>query len=76
MTKLSPALRLATATAIGVASAVTAVPALAGGEPKNQVPFTRIAVARALTQQLTLANARTSVRIRGEAKNELPFTRR
>jgi hypothetical protein len=57
--------------------AVTAVflaqTALAGGEPKNELPFTRPVVTRAT--QATPSVTQTSPEIRGEPKNELPFTR-
>lgn len=54
------------------AAAVLAQGALAGGEPKNQPPFTRTVDTRAL-QGAT--NAAKRLAIHGEAKNELPFTR-
>jgi hypothetical protein len=69
--------RLVVGTAVALVSAAAAVPsALAGGEPKNQSPFTRIVASRALTHGVALAHAATSPAIRGEAKNQLPFTRR
>jgi hypothetical protein len=57
-----------------VGAAVLAQTALAGGEPKNELPFTRpVVVARAT--QATSSATQTSPEIRGEPKNELPFTR-
>jgi hypothetical protein len=57
-----------------VGAAVLAQTALAGGEPKNELPFTRpVVVARAT--QATPSVTQTSPEIRGEPKNELPFTR-
>lgn len=54
-------------------AAVLAQGALAGGEPKNQPPFTRVVNAHEL-QAAVILNAANRV-IHGEAKNELPFTR-
>ena len=60
-----PLFRNAQIAAATVFVALTAVPfALAGGEPKNELPFTRVVSAPA-----------APVRAAGEAKNELPFTR-
>ena len=55
-------------------AAVLGQPALAGGEPKNQWPFTRPVEARS-AQAATHSTARTEPAIQGEAKNSLPFTR-
>ena len=68
--------RFAAGTAVALATAAAAVPAaLAGGEPKNQAPFTRIVAPRGLTQGLATSRAAVPLAIRGEAKNQLPFTR-
>lgn len=56
-----------------VGAAVLAQTALAGGEPKNEWPFTRPVVTR--TTQASTAVAKAPPEIRGEPKNELPFTR-
>lgn len=53
-------------------AAVLAHSALAGGEPKNQWPFTRPVGDRA--PQSTQVES-SAVGTRGEAKNQLPFTR-
>jgi hypothetical protein len=56
-----------------VAAGVLSPVALAGGEPKNESPFTRSVADRTLAQvQRSDAQARVGV---GEAKNEWPFTR-
>ena len=54
--------------------AVLAQAAVAAGEPKNEWPFTRPAVARA-SQAATHTPETSSPVIQGEPKNELPFTR-
>src|SRR5437868_2001424 len=51
-----------------VAAVAVAPIGLAGGEPKNELPFTRSVTATAIAPQ---ASAPTS----GESKNETPFTR-
>lgn len=56
-----------------VVSAVVAQAALAGGEPKNEWPFTRPVEARAV--QFAAGSTVAQARVAGEAKNELPFTR-
>ncbi len=56
-----------------VATAMIAQAAFAGGEPKNQAPFTRH-VGDRTTQNATRLVPTESV-AQGEAKNELPFTR-
>jgi hypothetical protein len=69
-------LQLAAATAVCTAAA--AQPALAGGEPKNALPFTRLAAGRSPAATVILpAAAITTARIMiaGEAKNERPFRR-
>jgi hypothetical protein len=69
--------RVAAGTAVALVAAAAAVPsALAGGEPKNQAPFTRVVAPRALTLGVARMHAATSSAIKGEAKNQLPFTRR
>jgi hypothetical protein len=68
--------RFAAGTAVALVTAAAAVPsALAGGEPKNQAPFTRPVAARGLTQQLVQSHATSAISIRGEAKNQAPFIR-
>ena len=47
--------------------------AAAGGEPKNEWPFTRPVGQR--TTQAVVATARVNPPIQGEPKNEPPFTR-
>jgi hypothetical protein len=56
-----------------IVSVVVAQAALAGGEPKNELPFTRVVGARSVQS----ANRSTSspARMAAEAKNEAPFTR-
>jgi hypothetical protein len=56
-----------------IVTAVVAQAALAGGEPKNEWPFTRPVQARAVQSAYA---AESTARIAAEAKNELPFTRR
>lgn len=64
---------LIAALTIGITLAVSAAPALAGGEPKNEPPFTRPASDRAPT---VVVRHQTLTQVpRGEPKNELPFTR-
>ena len=55
-------------------SAVLAQGALAGGEPKNEWPFTGVAGVR--TVQSATHSAISSARVAAEAKNEAPFTRK
>jgi hypothetical protein len=70
--KTTTSIRIVTATLILAGSLVPV--ALAGGEPKNEWPFTRPVNDRALSQaQSSRAQIRVGV---GETKNELPFTRR
>ncbi len=54
-------------------AAVLGQAAFAGGEPKNEPPFTRPATVR--STQAAAHPARHEPAIQGEAKNELPFTR-
>jgi hypothetical protein len=69
---VSRAIPIALAT-VSLATAV-APAALAGGEPKNDSPFTRPALGHASTQVSRLAGG-TGVRVPvGEPKNEAPFT--
>jgi hypothetical protein len=68
-----------TSTLIAIATAAVAVssPALAAGEPKNTLPFTRSASATRTPAQATSATHQaTAFAILGEPKNQLPFTRR
>jgi hypothetical protein len=66
--------RLATGIAT-LAVAGSAVPvALAGGEPKNESPFTRPVAARALTEDIGVSHASLTLAISGERKNQSPFT--
>ena len=59
-----------------VAAAAIAPAALAGGEPKNESPFTRPAHTLRVTQQLaTVGHVSVAQSVRGEAKNQAPFTR-
>ena len=52
MTSFTPISRLSTGIAVSLATAATAASvAAAAGEPKNQAPFTRLAVPRVLTRQ-------------------------
>jgi hypothetical protein len=62
-------------TLVSLASAAIFVPtALAGGEPKNDAPFTRPATVRS-EQAAAHPTIRQEPATRGEAKNQLPFTR-
>ena len=56
-----------------VVSAAVAQGALAGGEPKNELPFTRVVATR--TVQSVSHSSISTARVAGEAKNEAPFTR-
>jgi hypothetical protein len=61
----------------GFGAAVIAQAALAGGEAKNQAPFTRPVTAHVTHAVLLRATSRASDPvIRGEAKNQRPFTNR
>jgi hypothetical protein len=63
-------------TVVSVAAGVAASSALAGGEPKNVLPFTRaIGVERAPALAQAVHIAATARLVSGELKNELPFTR-
>jgi hypothetical protein len=65
------------ATATFAAAAGIAPTALAAGEPKNDLPFTRPAITIRVTEQLARVGHASSWRaIHGESKNQLPFTRR
>ena len=57
-----------------IVTAVLAQGALAGGEPKNEWPFTRIVGVR--TVQSATHSTISSGRAAAEAKNEVPFTRK
>jgi hypothetical protein len=62
-------IRIAVAGLVG--AAILSPVALAGGEPKNQLPFTRSVAERTPAQvQITAQQVGT-----GEPKNQLPFTR-
>jgi len=66
--------RILTSSILAVAvAAVVAQAALAGGEPKNELPFTRPVPAR-VTQAVPRLSAER-VRLATEQKNEGPFTR-
>ena len=69
--------RISHITIATLAAAATIAPAaLAGGEPKNESPFTRPAHTLRVTQQFaTLGHVGVAQTIRGEAKNQAPFTR-
>ena len=69
---ITTSIRVATAALI-VAGALSPV-ALAGGEPKNEWPFTRAVADRALTQ-VQGSGAQVAVGL-GEPKNQPPFTGR
>ncbi len=58
----------------GLAAGVLAASAAAGGEPKNEWPFTRPVVAR-VAQAATVTRSTAQPVIQGEPKNEPPFTR-
>jgi hypothetical protein len=55
-------------------AAVFAQAAVAGGEPKNELPFTRLVASRTPQAATHIARA-SSPLIQGEPKNEAPFTR-
>ena len=56
-----------------IVSAVVAQGALAGGEPKNEWPFTRAVGVRSV--QSATHSTISSARVAAEAKNEAPFNR-
>jgi len=67
--------RLAVGIAVIVATATALVPAaLAGGEPKNESPFTHLVAGRTLTEGVAGSHAAAKLVIGGERKNQLPFT--
>ena len=73
--RLSHILRIAAAAA--ACAAVAAQPALAGGEPKNGLPFTHAAGGRqapTAVVNLTSEVVRARLMIVGEPRNEPPFT--
>jgi hypothetical protein len=76
--KLSHTLHIAVVTA--VCAAAGAQSALGGGEPKNTLPFTRLAfdgrTQAAVLAPSAAASTHARAAITGEAKNEQPFTRR
>ena len=55
------------------ATAIIAQAAFAGGEPKNQAPFTRLVGDR--TPQGATRLPAAEIAPQGESKNQLPFTR-
>jgi hypothetical protein len=55
-----------------IVSGALAANAFAGGEPKNEWPFTRPAGDRT---QAVIRSSHADVAIQGERKNEVPFTR-
>ena len=57
-----------------LAAALFAQVAVAGGEPKNEWPFTRPVTQRS-PQAATNSTSRVEPAIQGEPKNERPFTR-
>ena len=62
-------------TAAGLIAAGAVAPfALAGGEPKNELPFTRSVGDRTPAQLRQSQSAQAAV-VAGEPKNQLPFTR-
>jgi hypothetical protein len=69
--------RISHTTVAALAAAAAIAPAaLAGGEPKDESPFTRPAITLRITQQLaTVWHVNVAQMIRGEAKNQAPFTR-
>src|SRR5262249_12010778 len=69
--------RIVHTTLAALAAATAIAPAaLAGGEPKNESPFTRPAHTLRVAQQLAaVGHVSVAQRMRGEAKNQPPFTR-
>ncbi|HEY0416257.1 MAG TPA: hypothetical protein VGC78_07710 [Gaiellaceae bacterium] len=65
----------AVALATTAALLTAATPAFAGGEPKNEWPFTRPVITRTPTDA-GINTSKADIAPRGEAKNEWPFTRR
>jgi hypothetical protein len=76
MTTSTRITQLATGIATLAIAGSTASAALAGGEPKNESPFTRPVVARALTEGTGASHATATLTISGERKNQPPFTLR
>jgi hypothetical protein len=67
--------RLVTGIALTITAATAIVPAaFAGGEPKNQAPFTNLASGRVLAEGVKVKHATAAQVISGERKNEVPFT--
>jgi hypothetical protein len=62
------------AAVVAVVVAALAPSALAGGEPKNERPFTRPVQTRFFAEAFVAA-AERGLSVQGEPKNELPFTR-
>ena len=63
--------------AVVVGAGALASSALAAGEPKNSLPFTRIvSLDRVATLAVAVKHASSAHTSSGEAKNVLPFTRR
>lgn len=65
---------ISTTVVILVGASLLAGSASAGGEPKNEWPFTRSVGARA-TQVATQPRSTVQPAVQGEPKNEPPFTR-
>ena len=75
MTTSTHITRLATGTLLIITTAIALVPsALAGGEPKNQAPFTNAVSGRALAQDIKVKHATAAQVVSGERKNQAPFT--
>jgi hypothetical protein len=62
--------------AVIVVAASLASSALAAGEPKNEIPFTRLVSTDRVATLAIGVNHTASHASSGEAKNVLPFTRR
>jgi hypothetical protein len=76
MTRSKSSKRFVAGSAVALVAALAAIPAaLAGGEPKNEAPFTRIVAPRVLTKQLAPSHAAATLSVMGEAKNQAPFSR-
>ena len=65
-----------TLVAVTAVTGTLASSALAAGEPKNTLPFTRPVAAPALTLVATLKHGSGTIALLGEPKNVSPFTRR
>jgi cytochrome c551/c552 len=77
MTTATYITRMATGAAAILTAATAIIPtALAGGEPKNQSPFTHPAAGRGLVAKVGPSYAAVALVIAGESKNQAPFTLR